>query len=171
MPKEELEFNEEGNKNKTVMILIIVIVVILLGAGGAIGYLWLAKQDASQEAIDAANQAKSDAHNAQPPVFYEIEQPFVVNYLVKERQRYLQVSVAFQMRDKKLSEFLKAHEPSLKNIINKILSTQDFEFIRTLPGKEELRATLKDEINKFITAESEHSFGVGEILYTNFVMQ
>ena len=114
--------------------------------------------------------AENAAPKPTPAIYYDFKPPFIVNYQVKGRQRFVQVSISVLTRKPEVVDALKKHMPLLRNNLVMALSAQDFEALRTPEGKEALRQTMLDQIQKVLTQETGEA-GVEQVLFTNFVMQ
>ena len=65
---------------------------------------------------------------------------------------------------------MQKHMPLVRNNVVMILSSQDFEVMRTPEGKDALRQAVLEEIQSILTDETGDA-GVEQVLFTNFVMQ
>ena len=155
---------QEKPKSKMMLIIIIVLVVLLLG-GGVAAFLLLSGGD------DEAATAEESAEPAQQPaIYFDFKPPFVVNYQWKNRQRYVQLSISMMTRSDAVVESIQKHMPLVRNNLVMILGSQDFEMLRTPEGKETLRQSILEELQKIMTDEMGEP-GVEQVLFTNFVMQ
>ena len=105
------------------------------------------------------------------PAIYEVLMPaFVVNFNHKGRQRYMQVSIALMSRDQAALDALKVHMPLLRNRLVMLLSSQDFEALKTLVGKEMLRQQATASVQELAQKEI-GKLAIEQVLFTNFVLQ
>lgn len=154
--------DEEKPKSKMMLIIIIVLVVLLLG-GGAAAFLMMSGGE--EEVV-----AESSEPVQQPAIYFDFKPPFVVNFQWKGRQRYVQISLSMMTRSESVIETLQKHMPLVRNNLVMIFGAQEFEILRTPEGKEALRQSILEELQKIMTDETGEP-GVEQVLFTNFVMQ
>ena len=153
---------EEKPKSKMMLIIIIVLVVLLIG-GGVGAFLMMSGGD-EEVAAESAEPAQK------PAIYFDFKPPFVVNYQWKGRQRYVQLSLSMMTSDAAVVETITKHMPLVRNNLVMILGAQEFEMLRTPEGKDMLRQTILEELQKIMTEETGDP-GVEQVLFTNFVMQ
>lgn len=156
------EQGEEKPKSKMLLIIIIALVVLLIG-GGVAAFLMMSGGE-EETAAESSEPAQM------PAIYFDFKPPFVVNYKWKNRQRYVQISLSMMTRDDSVIATLQKHMPLVRNNLVMILSAQDFEVLRTPEGKEALRQSILEELQKIMTDETGEP-GVEQVLFTNFVMQ
>lgn len=154
--------NEEKPKSKMMLIIIIAVLVAVLVGGGVAAFFLMGSDDEAT--------AEEDVLAEKPAVYYELKPPFVVNYNWKGRQRYVQIGVAVMTRDEAVIAAIQKHMPLVRNNLVMVFGSQEFEGLRTLEGKENLRQKALEEIQAIVSEET-GSAGVEKILFTNFVMQ
>lgn len=82
----------------------------------------------------------------------------------------MQVSVALMARDQAKLDALKVHLPLLRNQLNMLFASQNFDSLMTPVGKEMLRQQATTTVQEL--AKKEVGDGVVEqVLFTNFVLQ
>jgi len=163
---EEENNNEEAAKPKSKLMLIIIIaVVVILAGGGGAAYFLLSGSD---EGGDASVETEEPVQK--PAIYFDLKPAFVVNYQWKGRQRYVQISISVMTRDENVVETLQAHMPLVRNNLVMILGAQDFEVLRTPEGKEAVRESVLEEVQRILTEEMGEP-GIEKVLFTNFVMQ
>ena len=173
---------QEKPKSKMLLIIIIAVLVVLLIGGGVAAFFMLSGGDdpVAEESSEPAQK---------PAIYFDFKPPFVVNYQWKGRQRYVQISLTVMTRDAAAIDLINTHMPLVRNNLVMILGAQDFETLRTTEGKEALRQTMLEEIQKILLEESggapaaptdgeEAGLMAGnggpvieQVLFTNFVMQ
>jgi len=153
---------QEKPKSKMLIIIIAVLVVLLIG-GGVAAFLMMSGGDepASEEPAEPVQQ---------PAIYYDFKPPFVVNYQWKGRQRYVQMSMSIMTRNAAAIDTINTHMPLVRNNLVMVLGSQDFEMLCTPEGKEALRQSVLEEIQKILTEEMGEP-AVEQVLFTNFVMQ
>lgn len=146
-------------------LLIGVAVAVLLAGGGAAYFLMGKKADA-----EPAKEEHAEEHKA-PSLFVALDPPFVVNFERGAAARFLQVTVQLMTRDPLMVEFLKSHDPIIRNDLLLLFAGQKVEEISTREGKEALREGALQAIRKVIEAEHEKPESLEAVYFTSFVMQ
>lgn len=100
-------------------------------------------------------------------LYLNLEPPFVVNFDHLGVLRYLQASVVVMYPEQQMLDKVREHMPAIRNSLIMLMSHQDFERLNSSQGKNEIRGEMLAAVNDLIHAEE----GVGEIFFTNFVMQ
>ncbi|TDO98297.1 flagellar basal body-associated FliL family protein [Marinomonas balearica] len=165
------EDGKKGGKKK--LIIILVAVLVLLGGGGAAAYLFLFSgdeppaEDAAVEEVDAQAQA---IQTEGPAIYLELDQPFVVDFMVAGRQRYLQLNMTLKSRDQVQIDAVKVHMPLIRNSLVLLFSSQSFDELQTVEGKKALKQAALESVNNILTQET-GAGGMQDVLFTNFVMQ
>lgn len=158
---------KKGGKKK--LIIILAIVLVLLGGGGAAAYFFLfsgSDEPVSGESVIAEESAPANA----PSVYLKLDAPFVVDFMVNGRQRYLQLDMTIKSKDQVQIDAVKVHMPLIRNSLVLLLSSQSFDALQTIEGKQALKAAALNAINGILQQETEKS-GIDSVLFTNFVMQ
>lgn len=121
-------------------LLVVVMLLVLAGGGGGGAWWWLNRN---------AGAAQANAPPSRPPIFMNLE-PFTVNLLGEEGERYLQTSIVFQVADEKAVEAMKAYLPVIRNRILLLLSGKRPSDLATPAGKaklvEEVTGAVRDSI-------------------------
>lgn len=164
MADDENNNGEEQQKPKSKLLLIIIAVLVVLLIGGGVTAFLLMSGDDEAAAEESAEPA------IQPAIYFDFKPPFVVNYQWKGRQRYVQISMSIMTRNPAAIETINVHMPLVRNNLVMILGSQDFEVLRTPEGKETLRQSVLEEIQKILIDEMGEP-GIEQVLFTNFVMQ
>ena len=74
-------------------------------------------------------------------------------------------------RSPQVAEALEMHSPMIRSNIIRIMSEQEFEFLRTPDGRTQLREMITEEVRRIVEQETGIEGAVEEVLFTNFVMQ
>jgi flagellar FliL protein len=125
-----------GIKKKPVLILAMVAVLALTVGGGA-AWFFLGKKSGHEVAKPKP---------AAPPVFLTLE-PFVVN-LSGDVQHFLQVGIDLRVADGNVSDQIKVHLPEIRNSVLLLLSSKSVEDLATIEQKNQLRAEIREAVNK-----------------------
>lgn len=169
-------------------IIAAVAVAIALTVGG-LYFAGIIHIGGSKPKADVAAEHKVEA----PPVYFALDPPFVVNFTHRGTLRYLQVSIELMYHDPALLTKVKEHMPAIRNDLILLFSNQDYELLSSAAGKETLRHQILAAINKVIgvggdshaataevtapsapaaeTAAAGEQSALGEVYFTNFVMQ
>ena len=130
--------------------LAVLLVLISVGATFFIVSKMMGSKDADAE--DESSEAVEAEVVVAPAIYYPLKPNFTVNYDVNGRQRFLQAELTLMYRDPAVLKTLELHMPAVRNGLVMLLSSQVFEELQTLEGKEKLRAaalaTVQDIINK-----------------------
>jgi len=148
--------------------LAVFIVVAMLLAGGfaAVGTWWLIEQRPAQMAESPAEPA----FPVPPPIYENLDPPFVVNLKQGGQSRYLQVSIALMARHAEGLDALKSHLPLLRSRLLMLFSGQDPVNLTTVEGKEALRQQATQEVQEI----AQQVIGmpvVEQVLFTGLVVQ
>ena len=163
---DDLEENEgEGQtpaKKKgspLVLILVIVVLLLVLAGGGTAAYFLLLKQKPA-----ATDQAKT-APKPQVSVFFPME-PFIVNLIDNEGERYLKVVMQLELSDMKMVEEFKMLNPKLRDTVLDLLSAKTYKEMMDPLGKQRLREEIVVRMNMIATQGK-----VLKVYFTEFVIQ
>ncbi len=112
---------------------------------------------------------------AAPPVpqYLTLDPPFVVNFMHRGTLRYLQMSLDLMFYEAAVAEKLQQQMPAIRNDLILLFSSQEFENLSTLEGKELLRSNIIDTVNKAVGDDPAVTGPgtVAAVYITNFVMQ
>lgn len=175
-------------KSKLLLIIVIIFSTLLLIAISVGATLYLggvlthedsavaAEGDTGQDthAVKKKKHTKKKKHvkkkEGAPPLYVELGDPLVVNFVENNQIRYLQVKMEVMTVDESIPEKIKTHMPLIRNNLLMMLSGLDYETISSLAGKKKIRAEALAEIQN-ILKEKTGSPGVEEVYFTSFVMQ
>jgi flagellar FliL protein len=176
------EDEEKPKSNSTLKILIIVLIVLFL-VGGIVGGLFAAGVFGGSD----ANEEESDEEEAPGEAIYiPVDPAFVVNFPAGSQARFLQITLEIMTRSAQVEAQVNEHMPVIRNNLLMLFSSQTFESVSTLEGKESLREQALETVQTIIEEEaggggeedeeSEEDAGstsgeVEAIYFTSFVMQ
>jgi flagellar FliL protein len=158
----EGEEGEEGApKSKKLLFIIIAAVVLLGGGGGAFFFLkgGAAKADVKKEAV------------VLPPIYVNLDPPFVVNFEAEAAVRFLQVTVSVMTREVHIEEVLKKNDPRIRNDLLMLLGSQKYQTISTREGKEKLQAEALEAVRSVVKSAGGEPEKIEALYFTAFVMQ
>lgn len=157
--------DEKGRKRGKLKTIIIIVIAVCLAIGLSVaGTLWFLSASGDGAGKDDGEQA--DVHT--PASYFELDEPLIVS-VAADQQRYLQVHVAFAMREHDVSAGLERHLPTIRSRLRGLLQEKSFKQLQTREGKETLLREMRGAVNSALEAEGEHS--IERVLFTNFVMQ
>ena len=156
VPASDAAVPAKKGKKKLLMLLAIGVVVLLLAGGGAV-YM-MKKKAAAQAAEDGDETSASAGHKAEKPdlkhapTFLPLD-PFVVNLIDKDADRYAQIGITLEVEDAKFGELLKAYMPAIRNSILLILAQKSSTDLLDRAGKEQLAAQIQREAARVMGVE------------------
>ena len=158
---EEGEGEGEAQPKSKKMLFIILAVVLLAGGGGAFFFLKGGKGDA----------AKAEAAPIVPPIYVNLDPPFVVNFEAEAAVRFLQVTIGIMTRDPETEKLVKDNDPRVRNDMLMILSGQSYPSLSSNEGKEELRKKCLDAVRLIVKDMNGKPDKIEALYFTSFVMQ
>jgi flagellar protein FliL len=157
----EGEEGEEGAPKSKKLLFIIIAVVLLGGAAGAFFFL---------KGGDAKEAAKKEAVIL-PPIYVNLDPPFVVNFEAEAAVRFLQVTVSVMTREPHIEEILKKNDPRIRNDLLMLLGGQKYDTIATREGKEKLQADALEAVRAVVKSAGGEPEKIEALYFTAFVMQ
>lgn len=152
----------KGGKKK--LIIIAAAAVVLIG-GGVTAFLLMRGGDkkAGEAHVEKVEPKK-------PSLYVPLEPPFVVNFQ-SGPAKFLQVAVQLMTREPEFVEFLKSHDPAIRNDLLLLLGAQKVDELSTREGKEHLREEALAAVRKLIKDEGGEPEKLENLYFTSFVMQ
>jgi len=147
-------------KSSSVKIIIIVVIALfVLGGGGAGAYFFFfAKSNADE---------KKMAEKAKPKVaVYWPMEPFIVNLLDNEGERYLKIIMQLELSDQSVAEEFKILQPKIRDNILDLLTAKSYKDMMDPNGKQRLKDEIVMRANTFATNGK-----VLKVYFTEFVIQ
>jgi flagellar FliL protein len=144
---------------KNTLIIILAAVLVLVAGGGGVAFWLLSKQ----------KQGAPSAPVIPSPVFFTLE-PFTVNLLSDDGQRYVHVGLTLRLSDAGSESRLTEHMPELRSRILLMLSNKHPEDLITLDGKQKLAAEIKSSCDQPFSPGGPTNH-IAEVLFTEFVVQ
>jgi flagellar FliL protein len=146
---------------KSKKLLLIILAAVLVGGGGGAWFFLKGghKADAKVEAP------------VLPPIYVNLDPPFVVNFEAQEMVRFLQVTISIMTRDPHIEEVLKKNDPRIRNDLLMLLGNQKYDAISTREGKESLQARSLESVRAVVKGAGGESEKVEALYFTAFVMQ
>ena len=139
-------------KKKLFMFIGLAVLLVLISVGATFFIVSKMMGSKNADAEDESAEVSEAEVVVAPAIYYPLKPNFTVNYDVNGRQRFLQAELTLMYRDPAVLKTLELHMPAVRNGLVMLLSSQAFEELQTLEGKEKLRAaalaTVQDIINK-----------------------
>lgn len=149
---------KKGSKSK--LIIIIAVVLLLLAGGGAAAYFVFFK-------TGAATADKKPAEKEKPLVIVMWPMdPFIVNLIDNEGERYLKIVMQLELSDQKMVEEMKLLNPKMRDTILDLLSSKTYKEMMDPLGKQRLRDEITMRMNMNATKGK-----VLKVYFTEFVIQ
>ncbi|NOQ76844.1 MAG: flagellar basal body protein FliL [Methylococcaceae bacterium] len=163
----------EGEGKKSSKLIIIIAVIVLLVGGGA-GYYFMAGGDAEvdgekTEVVEEAEEGE-ETEAANELLYYDLNQSLIVNFPRGSGASLIQVSISILVKGTETLDAIKKHEPMIRNNLLMAISAQGAANLKTREGKEALRETMMDEVEKVMDRMTKKS-KVEDLFFTAFVMQ
>lgn len=167
-----------AGKKKLILLVIIGVVLLALCVGGTFAVMHFLGGDKKAETAEAAAEGEhaegKEGEEAKPEhaplVYFPFEPPFLTNFVINGRPRYLQLSITVASRDQSTIDALQKHMPLVRNRVVMLLSSEQFDTLRSRAGREALQGKLTEAVKEILQKETGKA-DVEKLLFTNFVMQ
>jgi flagellar protein FliL len=156
----EEQVPEKKKSSALKWIIIAVVAVIVLGGAGAGAYFFLFKSHSPGEKNKTAEQAKPLA-----AVFWPMD-PFIVNLIDNEGERYMKVTLQLEVADQATVEELNIIKPKVRDSILDLLSAKTYKEMIDPIGKQRLRDEIALRANGYLTKGK-----IIKVYFTEFVIQ
>lgn len=128
----------------------------------------------SEDGGDAGDEEGGDGEDEEgeslPAIYLPIDPAFVVNFASQGKARFLQVTVEVMTRDPVMTDQIKLHMPVIRNNLMLLFSSQSYDGVSTLEGKETLREEALEVVQQILEEETGDP-GIEAVYFTSFVMQ
>lgn len=125
-------------------------------------------EEGDDEEGDGEGDGEEDV--IQPAIYLPVDPAFVVNFAAQGKARFLQVTVEVMTRDPHMPDQIKLHMPVIRNNLMLLFSSQSYDGVSTLEGKEALREEALEVVQQILEEETGDP-GVEAVYFTSFVMQ
>lgn len=125
---------------------------------------------APKEKAKKSKDKKSAKEPKAPPIYVELGDPFVVNFIEGVQIRYLQVKIEAMTRDQVVADAIKTHLPQIRNNLVMMFSNLDYASLTTAEGKQAIRDKALVEVQTILKEETGNT-GAEAVYFTSFVMQ
>jgi len=151
-------------------IIIIVVALLVLGGGGAAAFFMLGDDGAAADAAGADGAAAAaPVEEEKDPIYLGLDPAFVANFEHNGSIRYLQLTLQIMSYDQGVIDKVSANMPAVRNNLILLFSSQDYDALATVEGKEGLREQVLVSINDVVKLTDDPK--VNEVFFTGFVMQ
>lgn len=176
--EEDIEAKPKGSALAKISLFIILPLFII---GGVIGGLYfagifgddtaiIADADAAEDGEEDDGESEEDDAPPAPALYIPISPAFVVNFVDGGKARFLQITMEVMTRDPQVTAHIKTHLPAIKNNLVMLFSSQSYEDISTLEGKETLREEALTVVQEILEEETGDP-GIETVYFTSLVMQ
>ena len=157
-PKKEQELEEVQQPKKggsMVKMIIIGVVVLVLLAGGTLTVFYVMKGSSKKEPV-----------KEQPVSAVWTMEPFIVNLVDNNGERYLKISIELEISDKNLIPELNKLKPKMRDNVLDLLTAKSYKDLVDMVGKQRLRDEIMMRLNSFLTGGK-----ITKVYFTEFVIQ
>ena len=157
--KEEVVEEQQVKKKKPIMKIVVIalslVVVVAVGVAGAVYFL------------GGYGGEKKVAPQPRPAIgaLWPME-PFIVNLLDNQGERYLKVIMQLEVSDQLVIAELDLLKPKLRDNVLDLLSAKAYNDLIDLAGKQRLRDELATRLNSFLRKGK-----IVKVYFTDFVIQ
>lgn len=153
MADDELDLDVKEKSGKGKLILLVVGVLLLVGIAVGVTLYFTGALGGGDKKEEAKTEvADENQFEAKPTLYLPLRPEFVVNFEDTSIVSYMQIEMELMAREQSALDAVSQHMPVIRNNILILLSTQKYEEINSMPGKEKLReevlATIQQVINE-----------------------
>lgn len=162
--QDDIEVAEEKN-TKTTKILVVVIAILLLAIIGLGVFLFMGNGE--EDVAEVTEPVK------QAPVYYTIEEPFIVNFSEQSdgQVRYMQVKMKVMARSQAVIDAVQTHLPAIQHELLMLLFSQNYDGLLTSEGTQALQQACLETINRILQSETSLENELEAVYFTSFLMQ
>ena len=159
------EVEKSGDKSKLIMVIVILALLLLL-AVGAVAYLLLV--GGGQSAAALSEQAQEAQAAPREPIYVDVSK-VLVNLQHGGRTRYVQADIELMSYSPKVIEQARRDMPAIRDRLLFLLNAQDFAALKTVQGKEALRADALQAVNAVLGLAPPDA--IEALYFENFILQ
>jgi len=165
------EEEKKKGSNAGLKIAVIALSVLLLVAGSVAGLYFAGMFGENTPSAQSAEGGEGEAGaDKRPAIYIPFEPPFVVNFSKPGKAKFLQISMQGMTRSPEVPALVQTHMPAIRNNLVLLFSSQSFEKVSTIEGKNELREKALSTVQEILQAESGEP-GLEAVYFTSIVMQ
>ena len=120
--------------------------------------------------LPGLSQANTGGGEGGASPYVALDPPFVVNIKASDRIHFLQIKSQVKVNNAEAAPILQHHMAMVRHTLLMLFSQQEEKTIRTLAGKETLRAESLTALQEVLEEETGDSL-VEQIYFTDFVIQ
>lgn len=165
MPPEELNLDEEGKKSGPGKMIIMIVAAVLLIGGSVGGTLYF-----SGALEKNAGDKKKELAEISPTLYLKLEPEFVVNFTAEQAVSYIQLEIQLMARQQFYIDQAVQNMPAIRHQILLLLSGQKYSELRTVEGKEKLRADILSKVQEILGTNPKVP-GIEAVYFTMFILQ
>lgn len=166
--------NESGGKSRLKLLIMIIggaVVIAMLSVGATWFLLGRGGEEEAPPEPEAIPLTMPEQMQTDGPALYlALQPPFIVNYSVGARTRFLQLELSLVARDPAAIDVANTYMPLIRNNLLETLSEQDFNGLRTAEGKVQLVEDLTKTVQDVMEIRLGRP-GIETVLFRSFVMQ
>lgn len=181
MAEEENDDEKESKPKGSVFAKISLFIILpLFIIGSLIGGLYYAGifddgAEASENVEEGSEEEESEEDEEEdappsPALYVPINPAFVVNFVDGGKARFLQITMEVMTRDPEIPVHIETHLPAIRNNLVMLFSSQSYDNISTLEGKESLREEALAVVQEILEEEIGDP-GIETVYFTSLVMQ
>ena len=159
------EVEKSGDKSQLIMVIVILALLLVL-AVGAVAYLLLVGGGRSAAAL--SEQAQEAQAAIREPIYVDVSK-VLVNLQHGGRTRYVQADIELMSYSPKVIEQARRDMPAIRDRLLFLLNAQDFAALKTVQGKEALRADALQAVNAVLGLAPPDA--VEALYFENFILQ
>ena len=165
---------EAGGKSRLKLLIMVIggaVVIAMLSVAATWFFLGRGgEEEAPPEPEEIPLTPPTEMLTDGPAIYLALQPPFIVNYSVGARTRFLQLELSIVARDHAVIDTANTYMPLIRNNLLEVLSEQDFNNLRTAAGKEQLVEDLTKTIQDVMEIRLGRP-GIETVLFRSFVMQ
>lgn len=165
--EKEIELDDSNKKGGNGKLVLIIVLAIILVSGATVGALFFTGVIGGG---DKGQDTEEQEESLGPVTYFELSPEFVVNFEGEQKASYLQVDIQLMTRTPEAIKVFEEHAPLIRNNILLLLSGQKYDELRTMAGKEKMRAEVLATVQEIVQAELGKP-AVEAVYFTSFIMQ
>ena len=146
------------------IVIIALVVVILLGGGGAAFFLM---KGGDEPEVAEGGEEMMKMEELPDPLYVSLNPAFMVTFKNGSSLRYLQTELSVMAFEEEVIKEIEMNRPAVRNKILMHISSQDYDMLESVDGREALRESVKIAVQETLRTE----LPVEEIYFNTFVMQ
>jgi len=168
--EDEKEQKPKGSALSKILLLVILPLFLLSGTVGGLyfsGVLGGGEHDDSEETLD---DEEEEEDLIGPATYIKVDPAFVVNFVGTDKARFLQITLEIMTRQPEMTAIVESHMPIIRNNLVLLFSSQTYDELSTLDGKEALRESALESIQEILEEETGDPV-IEAVYFTSLVMQ